>query len=452
MRKLLSVWTATAILATALPAAGGEEARQGLCRRAALAAARADAAARLSAKVLALKVAAATTVEAFAAQRLEIAAGLDAFLRELVEAAKAQQAPDGSCRVSVVLTLDALAERLKQLHTAAFRDKASEAVTAATMVKLNAVKAVTADGFGNPPEALLPPPLLATPAGAPHAELAQADPAVQAFWKANATPRGLMLTELSATHRAYARLAAAIELLPIREGLRVRDVLGAPDSAIRGELARYVRQGPEAGRRYHGNVLLVEVELAVPIDSFHQTLLTWAKLHGTTNRAHLRAMEEAVLARKPGNVSACGMAAVPVKHLTKQASGAVRQAAQLACDAPAWLADTMPAEGQAPPANDPMQALHAAQRDAAGQLNEAVLRLPIPGRSTVKDFAAGDKEFLSAIESLCKAAESVPGVQCIQPDGSVRVTVSLELEFVWRAVLHHHLKQMPKPDWSTKLE
>ncbi|MCY2932159.1 MAG: hypothetical protein NTV86_22220, partial [Planctomycetota bacterium] len=411
---------------------------------------RADADARLTVRVSALRTSEAVTVSAMSARWPDVAVGLGMFLQEQVDAAGALHAPDGTCRVSVALKMDALAAKLRQLiPEAKDKDQPAEAPDGAMMARLNGADAVTVDGLARVSEALLPPPLLPTPRGAANASLAQASNAVGAFWASNATLRGQKLAELLAARRARERLQVVLEELPLRTDMRVRDVLGSAGGPIRKEMATFVKAAAEAGRRYHPNVLLVEVEVAVPVDSFHQALLGWLKLHAPASRLFQRAAEEAIRDRRGDVASACGMAAVPAKHLAGQASGFLGKATQIAGDLPNWLNDTAQAQGAAPAANDPKLVLAAARRDAAAKLNETVLALMVPGRTTLRDFAAGDKEFLASLTALCQVAEPVANLKPFGPDGSARVTVALELEPVWRLMLHHHLKQAPKPDWET---
>ena len=449
MPKAVFFFTAATVCWLAVAAqASGQEARVAQAQRAAAAAARTDAVTRLSARVAALKVSETVIVGSLSGQGPDMAVGLGLFLQDHVDAAAAIHAPDGTCRVSVALTMDTLAAKLRQLQ-AGSKDKPTESPDGATMAKLNGAASITVDGLARVSEALVPPPLLATPPGGANASLAQADPAVRTFWAANATLRGQVLAELLAARRAHERLQAVMEDLPLRADLRVRDILGPVGGPMRADMTRFVKAVPEAGRRYHPDVLLVEVEVSVPVDSFHQALLNWTKMGASANRQFQRAIEEAIRNRHGETLVACGIAPVPGKHLSGQASGFLRQATAMAGDLPDWLGETRKAQGAAPVGNDPKLVLAAARRDAAAKLNDAVLALPVPGRSTVRDFAAGDKEFLSAVSALCQVAQSVPGLKPFQPDGSARVTVALELEPIWRLVLRHHLKQTPKPDWTS---
>ena len=444
-------WTTMAACLLCAPAAWGQETQPALAQRAAEAAARADAAARLTARVTALKVSQTATVETLPGQGGNLTLALGLLLREQVDAAQAIHAPDGTCRVSVVLTMDKLAARLAVLSPGT-KTASGEALDGPTMARLNGAPDVTVDGLARVSEGLTPPPLLPTPRAASNATLAQASPAVGSFWASNATLRGQRLAELLAARRAHERLQRALEDLPLRADLLVRDVLGPADAPMRADMAKFVKAVPEVGRRYHPNVLLVEVDVAVSVDSFHQALLNWAKLHLAGNRAVQRAIEEAIRDRHGQTLTVAGMAAVAAKHLAGQASAALRQLTQVAGDLPDWLGETRKVQGVAPAGNDPKQVLAAARRDATAKLYEAILALTVSGRTTIRDFAAGDKEFLAAVGALCQVAEPVPGLKPFEPDGSARVTVALELEPIWRLVLHHHLKQAPKPDWTTGVQ
>lgn len=440
--------TAAVVWFACVAAASGQDARVALAQRAAAAAARSDAASRLAARVGALKVSDAATVETLSGQGPDMALGLGLFLQDQVDAATPIHAPDATCRVSITLSMDKLAAKLRQLQSAP-ATRPGEGADAATMARLNGAPAVTVEGLGRTNEALIPPPLLATPAGATNASIAQASGEVRNFWSANATLRGQKLAELTAARRAHERLAALLEDIPLRGDLRVRDGLGPIGGPMRTELANFVKAVPESGRRYHPDVLLVEVEVSVSVDSFYQALLSWAKLHGA-NRQFQRAAEEAIRDRQGQTLIAGGMASVPGKHLAGQASSSLRRVTQFAGDLPDWVGQTRKGVGLAPAGNDPKLVLAAAGRDAAAKLNDAVLALPVPGgKATVRDLAAGDKEFLGTVTALCQVALPVPGLKPFGVDGSARVTVSLDLEPIWRMVLRHNLKHTPEPDWNT---
>lgn len=445
MKKATNILACAAVILACCSAVRAEtlaEQHKARSKLLAAAVAGADALQNMAEHVKGLRINAEFAVRDLAAESSQVATALDAFLKRACRLGKPQFGPNGTCQVTIEMPFEAVVSELKTIHKSHYRGDKIVAGDFDDMHKHNKVEALRAKGAGVPPPELIAGPVVVPAAGEDKAGLLDADKATQAFWTKHCTPHGRLMAETAARVHAMRKLTKRLKALPIRRNLHMRD-LTAESAEITAELEAFIRRMREAGRRYHRSELVVEVILQIKLRTFYQTLMGWTKAHLAGDRAKVRALEEAILEDQLKVVRATGMGVPPVKYLTKGAGPEVLKTTSFAAKAPPWATDTLRARGaaQAPAGVDDDKAraaaMLAAERKAKAKLAILIDELPITRKTTVGALAAIKDEIAANIDILRRCARLAESTRTWSPDGTAGVNVEIELEPLWRMILHY---------------
>lgn len=400
-------------------------------------AARVDAMRKLAERINGLQITSETSVRDFVAENDEIRTSMTAFLSGAREVGEPAHLPDGTCEVTLEITLQELVTHLKRVQKQFYRGDRVTTRDIEEMTTTIEEKTFRETGSGAPREEFADRgtsvPGTVTGAGI-------MSDAAWAYWNAHCTGRGRLMAVRAAEVDALRRLGERINGLFITSETRVRDFVAESDE-IRTQMNAFLRGARTSRVTYHENELIVEVEKEVTLEELIANLRRWQQQSNQGNRVTVRNIEELTVTIEQKNISETGMGVPPEKYL-KDLGPAGTAAVTFAEQAQQWP-PTLQATGNAAvddsgvaAAQAKLMALRAAELDARRKLAEQIDGLRISSNTTVRDFVAENDEIRTSLLTWQQGVRRVPNSEKVLPDGVAEVVVELETEPLWNIVLY----------------
>ena len=393
-------------------------------------AARVDGMRKLAERINGLFITSQTSVKDFVTESDQIEAGMQAFLLGASEVGRPTYNEDGTCEVTMQVSLEEVVVTLKRLHQQHYKGNKIAVTDFEKMTVTNKIKVIKEVGMGAPRPELEEDPILPVEQGT-LSSIAHLSGAAKAYWMTHCTGRGRLMAVRAARVEAFRRLGERIQGVMITSTTSVRDFVAESDQ-IDVSMTAFIRGARETGIVYHADELIVEVELSVTLREVLISLKRWAAEHYRGNQVIIQQMEKRIVEVKEKVIKETGMGVPPEKYLVK-ATAVNTVAIQVTQSSMKWPL-TLRAKGNG--ALDPdsrsaaqakLMAYRAAELDARRKLAERIDGLMINSNTTVRDFVAENDEIETSMLTFQQGAYVVTGSQKLLEDGTAEVTVEIEL-------------------------
>jgi len=407
----------------------------------AMRAARVDAMRKLAERINGLVITSDTTVKDFVATSDIIQSSMMSWLRGMKEVGEPIYTPDGICQVTLEVTVQEVVVELQRLCRQYYKGN-KYAVADFEKITVNTTeKTIRETGSGAPRPEFDPRGQFAPPtAGGQDIMSSNA----WAYWTAHCTGQGRLMAERAARLDAYRKLGERINGLIITSDTTVKDFV-ATDDRIQTAMQTFLRGAKEVGKRYHENELIVEVELQVTVQELIATLEKFRKEYYQGNRVAVADIEKLSTRIEEKDIRETGMGVPPDQYL-KDLGPDGTAALGVAQQAMKWP-PVATATGQAAidtnntnAAQAKLMAMRGAELDARRKLAEKLDGLMISSNTSVKDFVALNDVIQTSMLTFQQGTHRVNGSEKIAPDGTVEVTVEIELEPLTNMVLYYQKK------------
>jgi len=441
--KVWSMVLAGAILAGAAPVfadAVGEK-RRAQNKLLAMRAARVDAMRKLAERINGLAITSETKVEDFVASSDTIETAMMSWLRGMKQVGQAAFTPDGICEITLEVTVEQVVVQLQKLHRQYYKGNKIR-FQDIEKIRVNTTQKVFREtGSGAPRPEFEPRGALAPPAASGRAIMSNA---AWAYWMAHCTGRGRLMAARAARLDSFRKLGERINGLLITSETSVKDFV-ASDDRIQTQMRTFLRGAREVGTRYHEVELIVEVEMEVTVQELIATLKKLHREFYRGNRVAVTDIEKLRVRIEEKIVRETGMGVPPEAYL-KDIQGVEAVAVAVGRQAINWPAVAR-ATGQAAidaaganVAQAKLMALRGAELDARRKLAEKLDGLMITSNTSVKDFVAMNDDIETSMLTFQQGARRVNGSERVLDDGTVEVTVEVDLGALTNMVLYYEKK------------
>jgi len=172
------------------------------------------------------------------------------------------------------------------------------------------------------------------------------------------------------------------------------------------------------------------------------SLKSWGEAHYKGDKLNLKKVEELSITTKDLLFRETGMAVARTK-----AGVVVAASVAMAAAAPGWISETMEAVGNAAidstganAAQAKLMAKRGAELDARRKLAEQLTGLMITSKTNVRDFITQSDEIKTHMMDFQVGAHEKEGSFKVNADGTVEVTVEIELRPLWNFITYYEKK------------
>jgi hypothetical protein len=396
---------------------------------------------KLAERINGLVITSETTVKDFVATSDVIQSSMMSWLRGMKEVGEPRYTPDGICEVTLEVTVQEVVVELQRLHRQYYKGN-KIAIADFEKININTTEKVLREtGSGAPRPEFDPRGTLAPPTAGGNDIMSKN---AWAYWMAYCTPQGRLMAARAARLDAYRKLGERINGLMINSDTTVKDFV-ATDDRIQTAMQTFLRGAKEIGTRYHESELIVEVELQITVQELISTLERFRKEYYQGNRVAVQDIEKLSTRIEEKDIREVGMGVPPDKYLKDLGPEGVA-AIGVAQQAINWP-PTATATGQAAidvdnanAAQAKLMAMRGAELDARRKLGEKLDGLMISSNTTVKDFVALNDVIQTSMLTFQQGARRINGSEKVLGDGTVEVTVEIELEPLTNMVLYYQKK------------
>ena len=435
---LLAGVTVLAVTVSAYAADPVSEKRAAQNKLLSMRAARVDAMRKLAERINGLVITSETTVKDFVATDDRIQTAMTSWLSGMKEVGDPKWTPDGICSVTLEVTIQEVVVELKRLHREFYKGNKVRYEDIDKITVNTTEKTLRETGSGAPRPELEPRGNMVT-RNASGEDIMSKD--AWAYWMAHCTGRGRLMAERAARLDALRKLGERINGLMITSETTVKDFV-ATDDRIRTRMMTFLRGAREVGKRYHNSELIVEVEMEVTVRDLIVNLQKWHKEYYRGNKIAMTDIEKISAHVEDKDVRETGMGVPPeayLKDLGPQGLTAVAIGNEvmkwppvLQATGDAAIDDTNTNTAQAK-----LMAQRAAELDGRRKLAEELNGLMITSKTSVKDFVAMDDKIRTSMMTFQQGCRRVNGSEKVFDDGTVKVTVEIDLEPLWNMVLYY---------------
>jgi len=405
-KALLLVCAVAVLVAGSVPAWADavSEKRKAQNKLLAYRAARVDGMRKLAERINGLAITSQTSVKDFVAESDQIETGMQAFLLGASEVGRPTYVEDGTCEVTMQVSLEEVVVTLKRLHQQHYKGNKIAVTDIEKMTVTTNVKVIKAVGMGAPRPELEADIIVPVEEGT-LSSISYLSGTGKAYWLAHCSGRGRLMAVRAARVEGFRRLGERIQGVMISSTTSVRDFVAESDQ-IDVSMTAFIRGAKETGIVYHADELIVEVEMSVTL-------------------------REVLVKEKV--IKETGMGVPPEKYLVKATALNV-VAIQVTQSSMKWPL-TIRAKGNGALDTDgrsaaqaKLMAYRAAELDARRKLAEKLDGLMISSNTSVRDFVAENDEIETSMLTFQQGAYVVSGSQKLLEDGTAEVTVEIELK------------------------
>ncbi len=450
MNKVVTVLVCVGVLcAVAGSVRAGEavdEKRQAQNKLLALRAARVDAIRKLTERIKGLTINASTRVRDFVTTSDEINTSLTAYMSGMREKGEPRYMEDGTCEVTVEVTLRDTILHLKSSYKRYYKGDKVKIEDFEKMLITHKDKVLSETGTGAPrSEQWEQSGEIVALKGGTTVSSVPIPAAAKKFWMKWVTGQGRLMAIKSARVDAQRRLAERIKGVYIDSETRVRDFVTESD-LVSVTMNTALRGARETGVRYHVDELIVEVEMVVKLRIVYADLKTYAERVYKDDKVKIKQIEQLTLKAKDTLIRETGMGVPPEKYL-KNATKEVSVVVLTAGNPPKWCTRMIREIGRGviDPDNEnkaqaELMAYRAAELDARRNLAERIDGLTITSTTRVRDFVAQNDEIRTAMLTFQQGASVVEGSKKLAKDGTAEVTVEIDLRPLWNMIIFYQKK------------
>ena len=398
-------------------------------------AAQADAYRTLAETVMGFNIDANTYVRDFVDESDQIQTDLNTFLKG-AEVTNVFYLPDGTCEVTVSMTIQQIVTELQTIHRARYvyikgRRRWRLRDFDQIVVHHPQLTFVTAKGSGVPRSS---------------AQNINTNKSNESIVTANipgwegVTPQGRLMAERAAKTDAVRNLAETVYGLRITSQTYVRDFVAESDQ-IQTMLDQYIKNVKQISpyRYTPEGICEVDVEVSVQdvikqLKTIHQDIVRrgwrWRTVeHRTINF-------EEIIGYTPIKIIRATGSGVPPEKYRQDRSPTSAGLTSFAPPTPAWATSTIQAKGTGiqaqgiSPAEAYLSAERAAKIDALRNLSEQIYGVRITSQTTVRDFVTQYDEVSANVTAFLQGAREIETREL--PDGSIEVVVELPLNGLYQ--------------------
>jgi hypothetical protein len=238
------------------------------------------------------------------------------------------------------------------------------------------------------------------------------------------------------------RLAERIAGVRIDSQTTVRDFVAESDD-INVDMRAFIQGARETGIYYHPDELIVEVEMTVTLRTVYASLKSWGQTHYKGNKVMIEKIEKLTISSEDKEITETGMGVPPEKYLT-DAPVEMIAVSNFGANAPDWASQTLRAVGHAAidtensnAAQAKLMAFRGAELDARRKLAEELTGLMITSETSVRDFVTENDQIRTAMLTYQQGASVVDGSEKVMEDGTVEVTVEIDLRPFWDLIVFY---------------
>ncbi|MCD4699843.1 MAG: hypothetical protein K8R91_04640, partial [Phycisphaerae bacterium] len=411
----------------------------------AMRAARVDAMRKLAERINGLVITSETTVRDFVAGNDRIQSSMMSWLSGMKEVGEPKWTLDGICQVTLEVTIQEIVVELKRLHKEYYKGDKVRYEDIDKVAVNTTEKTLRETGSGAPRPEFESRGTLSKPAAAGEDIMSRR---AWAYWQAHCTGRGRLMAERAARLDSLRKLGERINGLRITSETTVKDFV-ATDDRIRTRMVTFLRGAREVGTRYHNSELIVEVEMEVTVRNLIVNLQRWHKEYYKGNRIAIADIERISARVEDKDVRETGMGVPPeayLKDLGPQGLTAVAIGNEVMKWPPVFqvTGDAAIDNTAGNVAQAKLMAQRAAELDARRKMAEQLEGLMITSKTSVRDFVAMDDRIRTSMLTFQQGCRRVNGSERMLDDGTVQVTVEIDLEPLWNMVLYYQEKMTLK--------
>ena len=442
---VLSGMMAVIGIGSQLQAAIASDARNAQAKLLAQRAARVDAIRKLAERINGLHITSKTLVKDFVAESDTIHACLDAFLNGMKETDVSYK-EDGTCEVTMEVKLETIITTLKEIRNRYYKGDHFKANDFVEMTQTNEIKVLKETGTGAPPSVN---DQVGETTVIPEKGLGDAigwGPKAKKYWMANVKPQGRLMARRAARIDGVRRLLERIAGTQVNSDTLVRNFVTERDdiNALTVALLKGMR---EQSITYHDEEPIVEIEMAVTLETVWETVKTWSEAHYKGDRVKLKEFEERCQHSERKVITETGMGCVGEDFMKGEAPAEVMATAKAAMGWPAAVSETGTAAVDTENPNKAqakLMARRAAELDARRKLGEKIDGLEVSSNTHVKDFVAKHDSIKTAMMTYQQGAYVVEGSYKELDDGTVEATVAIDTAPLWDTIMKYERTTVTK--------
>jgi hypothetical protein len=442
--KTMNLLIATALLvAMAVPAMSADslnEQQKAQSKLLAYRAARVDAIRKLAERIKGLQITSETTVKDFVTESDSIRTAMEAFLSGAEEVSKPKYMEDGTCSVTMKVSLLEVITELQRVRNAYYKGDKYKVDDFQKMTVTNNIKEIVETGSGAPRPTAAEAETIAINSGE-SADSVEYPVGVKAYWLAHVTGQGRLMAVRAARVDAMRRLAERIKGVYISSDTTVSDFV-AEEDIIKTGMRTFLKGARETSIKFHNDELIVEVEMQVKLRTVLADLKSCVEERYKGDSVKIKRFDEISTRVEDIIIKETGSGVPPQKYL-KDLPPAESAAMEMAQNAPPWASQTIRVKGSAAiDAENPnaaqatLMAYRGAELDARRKLAEQVDGLFISGKTTVQDFVTQSDEIRTAMLTFQQGVRVLDESKKVA-DGIATIDVELDLQPLWEMVLHY---------------
>jgi len=393
-------------------------------------AARMDGIRKLAERINGLLITSKTHVKDFVTESDQIQAAMATFINGMKET-NVRYMEDGTCEVTLEVTLVTVIEELKSLHQHWYKGDKFKAVDFDEMTTTNEVTTIKETGMGAP----RPSGEIAVKSGTgSYDSLDYLTGKAKAFWLARVEPQGRLGAVRAARVDGMRKLVERLFGTLINSQTVVKDFVTERDD-INALTSALLRGAREVGVKYHDEELIVEVTMEVTWETVYETTKQFAETKYKGDTVKLKYFEDRMQTVERKMIQETGMGVPNAKFLKGAANVQLVEAvAQSLQKWPPVISETGNAaidKNMENAAQAKLMAFRGAEMDARRKLAERLDGLMLSSHTSVKDFVTENDEIRSRMMTFQTGAYVVENSQKVMEDGSVQVTVEMDPSPMW---------------------
>ena len=400
-------------------------------------AARVDAIRKLSERINGLQISSETYVKDFVTESDEIRTAMTAFLNGMREKSVRYE-DDGVCMVTMEVTLVEVVTTLTEIRDRYYKGSKFKGTDFTKITQTETRKVLTETGSGAPRQEWYGDAPMPVAADIVYESTSYMSAGAKAYWGANVSAQGRLGAVRAARVDAMRRLAERIVGTHIGSQTLVRDFVTEKDE-INAFTNAVLRGAREVSVRYHEDEPVVEVELAVTLETIVTTINSMKDAKFQGNKAKIKEFVESTQKIDRKEIVERGMGVVRADQMKVAAPVVVMQTIETVKKWPAVLNETGSAaiDDKRPAAQAKLMARRGAELDARRKLAERVNGLEVRSGTLVRDFVTEVDEIETAVMTFQQGAYVVEESFTDNGDGTVSITVAIDPEPLWNIVMHY---------------